>query len=233
MKIISIYKSTLAMAVCTSRNLSNTDPVTEALKLVQNIDLGTELPTPSTQVRRDELGGVAVTTLTASAIETNGDTLNIASTNNTKTVNIGSGDGVQTINIGNSGVGPTSINIGGAGDSVNVAGTLTTINSTNTNVLDKTFVLNAGGLAASAGSSGIYFEEAGNNTSSFLRLASDRTKFELKAPAGNLITLNQSLTTADSPVFSQLTTLEMPAQILIIDFSVLESSRLSSEPICR
>ena len=69
--------------LCSSRNLSNTNPLQEALK---NISSGTDLPTPSTQVVRDAQGGFAVVKLAASSIESSGATLDIASTSNTQTV---------------------------------------------------------------------------------------------------------------------------------------------------
>jgi len=145
------------------------------------------------------------TSIQVNAIESLGSTLNIASQSTTQTLNIGSGSGVQTINMGNSGAGATTINLGGASDTVNIAGTLTTVNTTNTQVIDKSLVLNSGGAAASSGNSGIYFEEDGDNASSFIRVGSDRTKIEMKPAAGNLITLNQSLRTSDGPNFATVT----------------------------
>lgn len=151
------------------------------------------------------------TSITTNSIESLGTTLNIASANNTQILNLGSGTGIQTINVGNSGAGATTINLGGAGDTVTIAGTLTTINSTTTNVLDKTFVLNSGGLAASAGSSGVYFEEAGSSANSYMRVSSDRSKMELKAPTGLNLMLNQSLSTTDTPSFPSIKLTTAPA----------------------
>ncbi len=72
-------------------------------------------------------------------------------------------------------------------------------------MLDKSLVLNAGGAAASSGNSGIYFEEDGDNASSFIRVGSDRLTVQMKPAAGNLITLNQSLRTTDTPTFATVT----------------------------
>jgi hypothetical protein len=188
-----------------SRNLSNTDSVKQALASA-NTSTGTDLPTADTVAKRDADGSFSVNVLRSNAIESIGTTLNIATENNTQNINIGSGTGVQSVNIGNNGSGSTSINIGGSGDFVNISGTLATVNTTNTQVLDKSLVLNAGGAAASSGTAGIYFQEAADTSSSFMRVASDRTKMELKPFAGNLITLNQSLTTTDAPTFGGLTT---------------------------
>jgi len=105
--------------------------------------------------------------------------------------------------VGNNGTGATVINLGGAGDTVNIYGTLNNITTTNTQVMDKTLVLNSGGTAATAGSAGIYFEEAGSSANSYVRVSSDRSKMEMKAPTGSLISFNQSLTTSDSPLFKQ------------------------------
>jgi len=83
--------------------------------------------------------------------------LNVGTGSNTSTVNIGTGTGVQTVNIG-TGSGTTTINIGATGDNVVVAGTLTTVNTTNLDVADKNITLNKGGAAGSANGAGINIE---------------------------------------------------------------------------
>ena len=143
-------------------------------------------------------------TLYSAGLESIGTTLNIASADNTNTVNIGSGTGVQTINMGNNGAGATVINIGGAGDTVNISGTLNNVTATNTQVADKSLVLNSGGAASTVGTAGIYFEEAGVSSNSYVRVSSDRSKMELKAPTGSLITLNQNMTRTDSVLLKQV-----------------------------
>ena len=130
----------------------------------------------------DNNGMFSCTSVTTSAVESAGTTLTIAGQNNTSVVDIGKGTGVQTINVGNNGTGATTINLGGAGDTVNISGTLNNVTTTNTQVMDKTLVLNSGGTAATAGTAGIYFEEAADSSNSYVRVSSDRSKMELKAP---------------------------------------------------
>jgi hypothetical protein len=91
--------------------------------------------------------------------------LNIAS--NTTNVNVGCGTGVQTVNIGTNS-GSTIINIGGPGDTVNIAGSLTYVQTTNTSVSDSQLLLNASG--ANALNAGIYVEENGNTEKAFIRV---------------------------------------------------------------
>lgn len=85
--------------------------------------------------------------------------LNVGTTSDTEYVNIGTGPALQTINIG-TGPGPTIINIGASGDIINFGGTATYAQTTNTSVLDKTFVLNAGGLNLTGANAGVFVEEA-------------------------------------------------------------------------
>tara|TARA_Y100001973_G_scaffold55721_1_gene82349 strand:+ start:70976 stop:72796 length:1821 start_codon:yes stop_codon:yes gene_type:complete len=65
-----------------------------------------------------------------------------------------------------------------------VSGTTTTVDTTNLLVKDKLVTLNDGGAAASAGGSGIEFEEDGSATG-FIKVAADRLGFEFQAPANN------------------------------------------------
>ena len=62
-----------------------------------------------------------------------------------------------------------------------VNGTLTYLNSTNTDITDKNITLNKGGAAASAGGSGLSFEENSVITGYF-QVAADRNGYELLAP---------------------------------------------------
>lgn len=128
----------------------------------------------------------------------------------TQTINIGVGDSNNVINIG-TGNGNSTITIGGAGDTVNIAGTLNTVSTTNTQVKDKSLVLNSGGTAASAGDAGLYFEENGVNTG-YIKLNADRNEIHMVAPAlkdvSNApipIMLNQALRDVDGPTFLGLT----------------------------
>jgi hypothetical protein len=96
-------------------------------------------------------------------------TLNIG-TLNAATINIGGPSGVTSV-----------INVGGTGDTVNIAGTLTYINTTNTTITDKLVTLNKGGAASSAGDTGLELEE--NNTiTGYAKADSARTSWALKAP---------------------------------------------------
>lgn len=107
--------------------------------------------------------------------------LNVGTGANTSTLNIGTGSNTQIVNIG-TGSGVTTINLGGPGDTVAIAGTLLTVNTTDLDVFDKFITLNKGGTAGSAGLSGLAFEEAGS-VAGYHRITSARTGFESKAPA--------------------------------------------------
>lgn len=63
-----------------------------------------------------------------------------------------------------------------------VDGTLTYVNTTDLNVTDKLITLNVGGAAASAGGSGIEFEEAGAPTG-YIKINNTRDGFLFQAPA--------------------------------------------------
>jgi hypothetical protein len=67
------------------------------------------------------------------------------------------------------------------GGNLTVNGSLTYLNSTNTNITDALITLNKGGSAASAGGSGIEFEENALITGYF-KVAADRNGFEMLAP---------------------------------------------------
>lgn len=92
----------------------------------------------------------------ASGITTGGATVNL-NTDAGGTMNVGAasavvnvGAGGATINIGGpSNAGAATINIGGPGDTVNVAGTLTYVNTTNLEIADALITLNKGALNAS------------------------------------------------------------------------------------
>lgn len=73
------------------------------------------------------------------------------------------------------------INIGESGDTVNIYGSLNSIQTTNTEVTDKLVTLNVGGVAASAGGAGIEFEEDDVITG-YNKVSADRNSLELKAP---------------------------------------------------
>jgi len=106
-------------------------------------------------------------------------TLNLGITN-ASTVNLGTASTTQTINIG-TGSGTTTINLGGSGDTVNIAGTLTYVNTTDLNVADKLITLNKGGASGSGNASGIQIEENSTITGA-IAVGTSRKSWSLKAP---------------------------------------------------
>jgi hypothetical protein len=85
--------------------------------------------------------------------------LNLGVGTETEFINLGTGSLTKTINIG-TGSGKTTINIGGASDIININGTVTTTQTIQSFVSDKTFSLNVGGLNGTAQNSGLLVEEA-------------------------------------------------------------------------
>ena len=125
-------------------------------------------------------------------------TLNLG-TSTATSINLGTASTTQTINIG-TGSGVTTINLGGSGDTVNIAGTLTYINTTDITVTDKLIVLNKGGGIGSGGVSGISIEELVSTTPTIVGYAettSDRLGWIFKSPASYAFTLNASALGAD------------------------------------
>lgn len=107
--------------------------------------------------------------------------LNVGTGSNTATLNLGTGAGTQTVNIG-TGAGVTTINIGGTGDSVVIAGTLTTVNTTNLDVADKNITLNKGGTNATAAGAGLTIEGTSGASQGTIQYDSALTsKFKLGA----------------------------------------------------
>lgn len=124
----------------------------------------------------------------AGSIESINSILNLGTSSLSATVNLGVGTHSNTINIG-TGSGTSVINIGSSGDTINIGGNLTYINTTNTNVLDKIVTFNYGGAAASGFDSGIEIDENSIITGYF-RTSSDRLSWTMKSPArGGSLTL--------------------------------------------
>lgn len=171
------------------------------------LELGnsTALATPNTLMKRDMTNKTAVGKLLTDDIESIGNTLTLAGDNATQTVNVATGSSVQSINIGN-GSGSTIINLGFMGDTVNIAGAVNNIESTNVNITDKSLVLNKNGTVGTSGLSGLYIEENGVSNDSFIRISGDRTALEAKGKAGVPISINQSLSTTDTPTFPLVNT---------------------------
>jgi hypothetical protein len=139
-------------------------------------------------------------TLEVDNIVSGGEVLNIGCTSSTTTVNLACGSGVQAVNIGaNDSTGVTTINIGGPGDMVNIAGTVTTINATNTDIKDKNITLNKGGATASAFGAGIEVEENSAITG-FIKLNTNRDAWIISAPADTYSDAAQIVTT-EGPLF--------------------------------
>jgi hypothetical protein len=113
----------------------------------------------------------------------NGSTIDVGSNSENTTLNLGTSGSTSTINIG-TGAGTTTINLGGSADTVNVAGTLTTVNTTNLDVADKLVRLNKGGAAATATTSGVEIEENGVVTA-YVYTSGDRNSMLIKAPNTN------------------------------------------------
>jgi len=97
------------------------------------------------------------------------DTLSIG-TVNAAIINIGTGGTTQ------------NINIGGAGDTVYIAGTLAWVDVTDLKVTDKIITLNKGGAAASGNASGIEVEENSVATG-YVKVGNSRSSWEFLAPA--------------------------------------------------
>jgi microcystin-dependent protein len=77
-------------------------------------------------------------------------TLNMGTGMTTGTLNLGTGMTTGIVNIGtSSNNGKSIINIGGAGDEVNVMGSLTYVNTTNLDICDNVITLNKGAIAGS------------------------------------------------------------------------------------
>lgn len=175
----------------------------------------TNANTASTIVKRDASGNFAAGTVTASAIETDSshDTLSLGTTSNTSTINLGTGSGVQTVNVG-TGSGVTTINLGGSSDIVNIAGTLTYVNTTDLNVTDKLITINKGGGTTSGSSAGVQVEE-NNSVTGYIKTSGDRNSWLLKSPNANGevtitpgasgFTINQGVSTTDTPSFAGVT----------------------------
>ena len=97
---------------------------------------------------------------------------------------MGTGSGVKTITIGGGTDDTVSIN-----GNLTVAGTTVTVNSTNTNILDKIITLNKGGAAASGALVGLEIEEGGSAAGGYLRTNATRDAWVAKAPNGSEVTI--------------------------------------------
>ena len=99
-----------------------------------------------------------------------------------------SGNGIDSsaaaspLNIGQTNA--TTINIGNAGCTVNINGTLNSVNTTNLEVTDKLITVNNGGAAASGNGSGIEVEEDSAATA-YIKVGNTRQSWDMLAPASS------------------------------------------------
>ncbi len=124
------------------------------------------------------------------------------------TLGIDNAVALDTLNIGTTNA--AVINIGHAGATVNILGSIEYVATTNLQVADTLITLNKGGAAASAMASGFEIEEDGVITAYF-KTANSRASWDLKAPntAGTVrftpgalsIIIDQNLAVASSPTF--------------------------------
>ena len=140
------------------------------------------------------------TNMHISSIESTNSTLNIATTDNkTNTVNIGTSNSTQTVNIGTVGGGATTINIGGIGDTVNVAGNLVYVNSTVTEISNPQLIINQSGT--NINNTGLTVSQNGGPTGAYILVNSASNAWTLKAGAGQLVTLNQDVSNGANVTF--------------------------------
>lgn len=163
----------------------------------------------------DDSGNLLVPDTAGIQSVTSGSMLNLGTGANTTSVNLGTSNTAQTINIG-TGTGSTTINLGSTNDTVNVTGTLVVVNTTNLAVADKNIQLNANAIGSgTARGAGLNIRDNNLDTQSYVRVdGSTGTTWEFKAPeAAGVITfipgvsgfsLNQGVSTTDSPTFSGL-----------------------------
>jgi len=109
--------------------------------------------------------------------------LNVGATSNTSVLNLGTGSSTKTINLG-TGSGATTINIGGSGDTINIVGTLNSVNVTDMEVTDKNITLNKQGASSSGDGAGLGIEENASIVG-YAKIGNSRTSWEFKAPAGS------------------------------------------------
>lgn len=185
---------------------------TDVTALQTTINSATSSNVANTLVLRDANGKSSFGALETNSLESvSGGTLSIGTANTTTTLNLGCGTGIQTVNIG-IGVGATQINLGGPGDTVTVAGTLTTINTTNLEVEDKLIKLNKNNGPNSGFSSGIEIDE-NNVVTGYIKTSSDRNSWICKAPNGVEFNLGSSSTGVIDPTPNTLVLRDASANI--------------------
>lgn len=136
--------------------------------------------------------------------------------NNAPIINFGCSTNTTNINIGANNSVAKTINIGTAGDIVNIGGTVNSVQSNDLIVSNRTITLNDGGENSSAFGVGIVIEEGGVITS-YISTSSDRTQFAIKAPANAGILYSPAITTD--------TTIATTADL--VNYSTVENPTLS------
>ncbi len=148
----------------------------------------------------------SISTVYTSNIESQTGTLNIATEDSSvSTVNIATSNSVQTVNIGTVGTGQTQVNIGGPGDTVNIAGNLVYVNSTVTEITNPVFVINEGN--PNINNSGIIVSKTGiggASTGAYILVNSTSDAWVLKAGSGPTVTMDQNVSTGSSPSFTNV-----------------------------
>lgn len=149
-----------------------------------------------------------LTNINTSSIESQNSTLNIATeTGITNIINIGTSNSIQTVNIGTVGLGQTTINLGGVGDTVNVAGDLVYVNSRVTEITNPYFIINQGN--PNINNSGIIVSKtglSGESTGAYLLVNSSSNGWITQAGDGQIVNLNQDVGTGSNPSFTTLNT---------------------------
>ena len=177
-----------------------------------NLGIGTDNP----DYPLDVIGTIAAISFTGSSavltnlnttnIESQNSTLNIATENAvTNTINIGTSNSIQTVNIGTVGIGQTTINLGGIGDTVNVAGDLVYVNSRVTEITNPYFIINQGN--PNINNSGIIVSKtgiSGSSTGAYLLVNSSSNGWVTQAGNGPIVNLNQDVGTGANPTFTTL-----------------------------
>jgi hypothetical protein len=128
-------------------------------------------------------GGVSTTTQTFSGAKTFSNDAIFGGTVTTTGVTYANGGidttAATTLAIGT--INATTINIGNAGATVNIQGTVITETTNTLNITDPIFTLNKGGSGGSASGSGMEIEEASSITG-YAKTSGDRNSWTFKAP---------------------------------------------------
>ena len=200
LNFIDISQLNAAIQVASS---NSTSALNNAVNTINNVD--NQQNGNLTSINNSLLNNKSV--FTTDDVESNsGSSLTLGGSNVLSTMNVANGSGITNVNIANNvSPGVCNINIGAAGDIITFGGSLTKLNSSIIESKDTTFTLNNGGAAGSSSMAGIYIEESGVNSLSYMRVSGDRTGIELKGYAGINMLLNQSLAKTDSVTFSGIT----------------------------